>query len=261
MGSTSSSSATSEALVKTTAVGIDWASQVANRAAVSLVHEAGRIVVKEVLAPADEERTAQLFDDATVDVVGVDTPFGWPAAFVAFVREWSVEGARGAPPPSESFRYRRTDVLMRKGGKNPLSVSSDLISLATRAWLEFAAARGLTRRFCAHVPTSARRPIIEVYPAATLLAVRAEVGLSDDAVKQFKRNAKRRRLSLSKLFTHFNVEGDLKTLNASDHVADAFLAALSALIALDAVPGWTTNAPPDDPTVRSEGWIYVPKRA
>jgi hypothetical protein len=87
--------------------------------------------------------------------VGIDAPFGWPAAFVAMMARH--HGALGdaaggsvvgvpewSPAQRDQLRFRRTDVVVRGAlGRWPLSVSSDLIAIVAMRCAGFAgSARG-----------------------------------------------------------------------------------------------------------------------
>ncbi|MCA1706275.1 MAG: DUF429 domain-containing protein [Actinobacteria bacterium] len=120
-------------------------------------------------AAATDHRLVEAIGAA--DMTGIDIPFGWPDAFVTSViahhhgQPWP-PAATAAPADREPLRFRLTDLVIRAGGAQPLSVSTDRIGVATM--------RGARLQ---HLLTEAGVPIdrsgtagriAEVYPAAAL---------------------------------------------------------------------------------------------
>jgi len=142
-------------------LGIDLASQPENTAlcVVSWADDGRGVEVEPPRAGWDDE--ALLAEMARADAVGIDAPFGWPAAFVSAV---AVAG-EGWPAgvAVDALRFRETDRFVRSwtgevlGRRlSPLSVSADRIAYC--AWR----CRSLLAR---HRGTSR---VYEVYPAAAL---------------------------------------------------------------------------------------------
>jgi hypothetical protein len=148
-------------------LGIDLAAQPANTAA-CLIRWPGQGrpgVAEPPVAGLDDEALVIRMLDA--DRIGIDAPFGWPDAFRTAVETWTVEGRWNGSPAPEPLRLRATDLVVRRLGRTPLSVSSDRIAIPAMR--------------CAHVLTlhAQRRGLpldrvhgaaVEVYPAAALAA-------------------------------------------------------------------------------------------
>ena len=144
-------------------IGVDLASQPGKTAACSLAWRANEATVEVMALNITDEILLALA--STGDKVGVDVPFGWPAAFVRAVsahhvqREW---------PQAQNcdLRLRRTDVFVWKAiGKQPLSVSTDKIGMPALRMASL-----MVRLAQAGTPidrTGAGR-FVEVYPAAAL---------------------------------------------------------------------------------------------
>lgn len=140
-------------------LGIDLASQPENTAlcVVSWADDGRGAEVEPPRAGCDDD--ALLAEMARADAVGIDAPFGWPAAFVSAV------AGEGWPAgvAVDALRFRETDRFVRSwtgevlGRRlSPLSVSADRIAYC--AWR----CRSLLAR---HRGTSR---VYEVYPAAAL---------------------------------------------------------------------------------------------
>src|SRR5215472_11505150 len=113
-------------------VGIDLAAN-PDRTAVAWVEwRAGRGLVREVRCGADDGVLLGALAEA--DKTGIDSPLGWPDAFVEFVAGYqggSPPMPAGYPEPGwrDGLTMRVTDRVVRElTGLRPLSVSADLIA-------------------------------------------------------------------------------------------------------------------------------------
>ncbi|WP_068273129.1 DUF429 domain-containing protein [Aldersonia kunmingensis] len=180
--------------------------------------------------------------------VGIDSPFGWPDAFVDFVTAHH----RGDPPAvslqtreqRRPLTKRHTDlVVAKRTGLMPLSVSADLIGhVALRC-------AGLLEQLA--VTNRADGWAVEVYPVAGLklwgLPFRGKstaVGLTGMVA------------ALREAAPWLDL-GSFVELVTEQH--DAFDAVIAALLARAVECGATYGPEPDELAVaRREGWVHVP---
>lgn len=108
------------------------------------------------------------FEPSEERVVGVDVPFGWPAAFVDAIGDWEAGDLRGFRKRAE-LRLRATDRFTQAvSGITPMSVSTDRMGSTAMLWAEVLSthARSLDR------PTvdraRGRDGLAEVYPSTAL---------------------------------------------------------------------------------------------
>lgn len=269
-------------------VGLDWAVQSKNRAAVCVErsHD-GAIAVTSVTTPVSNEDAASLCISTENDVVAVDIPFAWPRTFADFVGSWTPQNVHSTTPPdSQPFRFRTTDhFVYQKTRKWPLSISSNLFALGARQWAAVVCMANLGPRIVVTRDDAAslKPAVIEVYPGATLrvfenvpeLAVFSRstrvIEPGDEAVENefsYKSNPQTRLGLIRSLAKAFRLELDERTEKAlvssgkKDHAADALLAAITGLIFLGALSDCTavnpTNGQRED--ARREGWIFFPER-
>lgn len=246
-------------------LGIDWARSPRNRAACWLRRQnAARWVVDELIEGVDDQKVCALIEEAQ-SVVGVDIPFGWPREFRSMVSAWSPQSPTPVPE-ADAYRFRLTDRIVRdEGGKQPLSVSSDLISLATRTWCELVHAHGWHEWIDTTGAGDAdRKRIIETYPAASLVAFlgRYPVG--------YKKSRKRRAEIAAQVLGVFpairmrkGTEVDAlsgRVDKNGDHVLDAFLCAVTAALAAGWSSDWSVRVPEagEREEAQAEGWMFFP---
>ena len=246
--------------------GIDWSTDLKNRALVTLRVGEG-IAVQRVESPLRDERVVEVCKNKLLSVVAVDVPFGWPVEFSNFVSGWLPQVPEEVPP-SENFRFRTTERrVQRELGKTPLSVSSNFISLSARAWADIVYREGLGGRIDVgqYDNISSNPGVIEVYPAATLTSLAQRNGGEFDG---YKKNKEKRSKLLNTILRQFKIECDnqFKARLAGngeedDDKTDAFLAALTALMYLGKVKGWTVRKPSGEEernVALKEGWIFFP---
>ena len=240
-------------------IGVDLAAQ-AKGTSLCVVDWKATPRIEAVHRPATDEHIIRLAADP-VAAIGLDSPFGWPDAFVSFVRP-DVTSPHPAPltnDDADRLKFRATDRWLRtqnlpgSAGRRvrPLSVATDKLGAV--------ALRCVRLVQCLEAVRGDQRTIYEVYPAASL--ARWGIELDGSYKKKDKRNEAaskvRRRRIIERLVEH---ELDLGTfeesLVASDDDLDALVSALTAALAF---AGQTDHPPPDLAALaRSEGWIHIP---
>jgi predicted nuclease with RNAse H fold len=233
-------------------LGIDLASDPRNTGCCLLEWTAGGPELRELEVGADDNRLLELHGQA--DVTGIDCPFGWPTAFLAFL--CATSRPTGEPMPGwsrehrDGLRFRVTDFRVRRELKRwPLSVSSDLIAVAALRCQGLLTRMGVTDR-------SGDGRVYEVYPAAAL----KQWGLPSRGYKTGKGMPQRQELvrELQEKASWLRVgEDHQRTLVTSDHALDAMIASLNARAArlgLTIKPGEDEHRA----AVR-EGWIAIPE--
>lgn len=248
-------------------VGVDWATESKKRAAVELATQSGVLILVKVVQPFSDADAGSTLKDPGLDVVAVDTPFGWPKDFTGFVSAWSASSGGTPPPTSQSFSLRTTDLVVRQEtGKQPLSVSADRIGLCARSWVNVVTAEKVADRIDVGQRPAPERPVIEVYPGASLkVFAKHSNSKVDDA--DFKKKRASREAALKGLSSVFGVQDPNQLTNMligvgdeDSDAADAFLAALTALAYLGQLPGWSVRRPASHELAlaETEGWIFFP---
>jgi len=234
-------------------LGIDLASDAANTAYCVVQWGAGSAELRGLGVGANDDRLLELHGEA--DVTGIDCPFGWPTAFLAFL--CAVSRPTGEPLPvwSDGFRdelkFRATDRWIRDKLKiSPLSVSGDRIAIPAFRCQGLLARMEVTDR-------SGDGRVYEVYPAAAL----KQWGFPSTSYKKAKGKPMREKLVgnlLDKARWLRAGEDHRRTLVASDDALDALIASLNARAAR---LGLTLSPEPDEhrDAVR-EGWIAIPEK-
>ena len=234
-----------------TFVGVDFAAQAKDTwAAIGTVRSKGRFKITEIRGNISDEDMVAIAG-AGHQVIAIDAPFGWPDGFVSFVEKYHM-GRTPRPVERIDFRFRMTDKdIHDRFRKWPLSVSTDRLGIVAHRLTSL-----LSRLTDCDVPpfwkNGRTTTIIEVYPAATLLAL----GLS---TKGYKAEGKVRGSMLRKLdAAGLEIPLDLAELCiASDDALDAAVCALTAhLYSL----GETVGHPAGDMLIRQEGWIFAPRK-
>ena len=233
-------------------LGIDLASDAANTAYCMLEWGGRTVEVQELGVGADDDHVLELHGRS--DVTGIDCPFGWPTAFVAFL--CSISRPSGEPLPAwsrqyrDDLRFRITDVAVHKVmGRWPLSVSSDLIGVAAYRCQGLLTRMGVTDR-------SGDGRVYEVYPAAAL----KQWGLPSTGYKKGRGDLQRRRLVedlLGRVGDWLRLtERQRGVMLGSDDALDALVASLNARAAS---LGLTGKPEPDlHREAAREGWIAIP---
>jgi len=193
-------------------------------------------------------------------LLAIDTPMGWPDKFGV-----SLATHMAGRPLLElsDFPQRTTDIEIRRQlNKTPIDIASNLIARTSFSGLKFIDNLNLElkdkREFRLVASTDFRNGIIEVYPAATLLANRVDI-------KSYKRNGieniQRRKDILADLGENKYNINSLKDLSVElvkiEHDFDAFVCCLAAY---DFMNNYANCLKPDDKIrAEKEGWIWVKK--
>jgi predicted nuclease with RNAse H fold len=235
--------------------GVDLAATPERTALASVEWTGTRAVVRDVACPAGDDRILATIEDAAK--TGIDSPFGWPGAFVAFVTAHH-RGRAGIPAGGtgggwrRDLTLRRTDMFVRDTvGVVPLSVSADKIAhVALRCAVLLARLDASGRP----VDRAGAGPVAEVYPGASLRSW----GLYRPRYKSRAGSAVLGRLADDLLaaapWLDFGPHGE--TIRRSH---DAFDAVIAALTARAAAQGQTFPPGEDDrAAARAEGWIALP---
>jgi predicted nuclease with RNAse H fold len=232
-------------------LGVDLASQSPNTAACQLEWVGGRAHVRALRANVEDGELLTLARAS--EVVGIDSPFGWPEPFVRALLAHHGGGRWPAHSSKErhaTFALRCTDHFVTKMAKvRPLSVSADRIALPAMRCAALLAELGVHDR-------SGDGRCFEVYPAAALV----QWGLRRKEPYKGRAGAEGlARLVEALLAAAAWLDIDETTrglLRSSDHLFDALVAALNARAA---ALGLTHRAPPESAELaRKEGWIALP---
>jgi predicted nuclease with RNAse H fold len=150
-------------------VGVDLAAEPKKTGVAWLEWLNGRARVVDVVLGASDEDLVTAMSEG--EKTGIDCPLGWPIKFIDFIGDHQ-KGPVEALPELEASQWRRelcyrvTDLHVKKLGIQGLSVSTDRIGVTTMrcaALLSMLAARRLP------VDRTGAGPVVEVYPAASLL--------------------------------------------------------------------------------------------
>ena len=193
--------------------------------------------------------------------MGVDSPLGWPTAFVAAVAAHDSFRPWPGTVDRTTLTHRDTDRATRQHGiRAALSVSADKLgSVAMRCAL-------LQRRWADEAwgqpaPRDGSGRLVETYPAAALAAWRIDCTDYKNRSDLRLAAAVRKRMVTdlhAALGSWLDIEPLRERCVESDHVLDALV---SALVAIAAAAG-PTHPPTDVQRSASlvEGWVHVPSR-
>lgn len=238
-------------------LGIDLAADPAKTAACVLDWRDGRAEVVELEVGCGDQRLVQLAEAASY--IGLDSPLGWPDAFVAAISDHA--GERPWPgldaPDAKAFRrrlsLRATDEAVAATGLLPLSVSTDKLGVTA---MRCALIVEFLKRSGRSAPRDGSGEVIEVYPAAALRRWECpHKGYKTGAAAAAVRRTIIETIARDAPWLELDDIGRTRCVS-SDHVLDAVVA---ALVTRAAAVGSTERPPP--PLVeqaRREGWIHVP---
>ncbi|MGV9827486.1 MULTISPECIES: DUF429 domain-containing protein [unclassified Gordonia (in: high G+C Gram-positive bacteria)] len=233
-----------------TTAGVDLAAAPTHTAVARIEWSGGGASLTELVTPADDATIGELV--AGAQRCGIDSPFGWPDAFVDFV----VAHHCGRTPAGAALdhiehrrplAYRRTDrYLVEQGLGRPLSVSADQIAHVAFRCAGLLADLGVTDRVNGWA--------VEAYPAGAL----AQWGFRS---RGYKRSVNR--AALAELCDALRVAAPWLDLGAHAELMarddNAFDAVITALVARAAERGYTRLPDlADTPVAVREGWIHVP---
>lgn len=226
-------------------LGIDLAAQPKTTAACLIEwSDRGPDVVESAIGLTDH---AILELTHRAECVGIDSPFGWPDAFVDRVRAHHRFEPLPAGSTPHGLRLRRTDLHVRELiGRAPLSVSTDLIgtvALRCIGLLEAMGGPGLDRTGLAGVA--------ETYPGGALTCW----GIDHRGYKRPGAEGAARRAEIAAELTDGLGVPVAIPIDTDDHL-DAFVCALI----IRAVSLGASTPIPDDArdAARREGWIHLP---
>lgn len=233
-------------------LGIDLSAADANTAACILAWDDDAAPRVESLRPARVSDSDIVELASQVDVVGIDSPFGWPTPFADAVSAYSAGEPWPAKRPSGLW-LRRTDerALITAGGRAPLSVSSDRIARPAERAARLLTLLGRDGRAAARDGSDG---VVEVYPAGALRcwSVQATGYKRPDGIGA--------RASIVATMTDAlgltMAPEDQAALVATDHATDALVASFVARAwALDRVV-----RPQGDEilSAQTEGWLFLP---
>ncbi len=235
-------------------LGIDLASDPANTAYCLVQWGSQGADIRELEVDASDERLLQLHELA--DVTGIDCPFGWPTAFLAFLCATSRPTGEQLPAWSKQYRdelkFRVTDMRVRDDKElqiTPLSVSADRIAIPGFRCQGLLARMKVTDR-------SGDGRVYEVYPAAAL----ERWGLPSRGYKEVRGRPMRATIvgNLLAKAGWLRVSDEQRTkMLESDDALDALVASLNARAAK---LGLTLRPQPDQHREAArEGWIAIPE--
>lgn len=222
----------------------------------------GKCRVLQVVASPTRpvEQIAEWIDEGPETfILAVDAPLGWPAALGKALSSHQAGQALSVPRDEANRLFRRhtDEVIYDIFGKLPLEVGANLIARTAHSILcrlheipaHSAQAGGLEIAW--EPPNMPGYYMIEVYPAATVLAVGA-------STKGYKAKSTSGRDARSKILTILQGEMDLvcdaDLLLESD---DALDAAVCVLAGADFLRGMAVAPGVDrEELVRKEGWIW-----
>jgi hypothetical protein len=231
-------------------VGIDLSASLDNTAAAVITWGTAAAVVEAPRVRCrDAEIVALLAGLGPGDRAAVDSPFGWPVAFVQAVaahaahQPWPGRGSDSTVHRLSELRFRRTDQLVweaLKPGQPPLSTPFDRIGAMVARWAHIAdelAAQGHP------VDRAGLGSVCEVYPRAT----RLRWGLGRT----------RSMAELMRAAPWLECDAGVRAAyEGSEHAFDALVCALTARAAAQGL-----TQPPagvDLEVARVEGWIHLP---
>lgn len=189
-------------------------------------------------------------DQATL--IAMDAPLGWPDALGAGLKPHQA-GQSLNGDPNHLFR-RETDRFVKlTTGKQPLDVGADRIARTAHAALALLDnIRKQTGKYIplAWTPSITQTSVIEVYPAATLLAY----GLP---ASSYKDSSKEHQITRSEIIDGLEADMDLGDCRpALQSNADILDSALCCFAGYDFLMG--NCIPPENlPLAKKEGWIWI----
>lgn len=228
----------------------------------------GRRPAVELLPAKHDEDLLSAMRSA--DKTGLDSPLGWPVAFIALLAAHRTGAelpplahhaarADGRPGLGNTFTHRLTDDVAWKrtgaGKRRPLSVSADKLGIvAIRA-------AGLLARLAEGgpaVPRDGSGRVAEVYPAFALM----QWGLASEGTYKSREATAARSRIVAGLEAGLDLDLSDRVRDrcvASDHDLDALI---SAVVARAAACGMTHAPATEEERAMAavEGWMHLPRR-
>ncbi|MEX0874588.1 MAG: DUF429 domain-containing protein [Actinomycetota bacterium] len=237
------------------ALGIDLAAEPVNTGAAVVETSEDAITVEILSGRLDDDALVDMA--ASVDVVGLDAPLGWPDPFVdAVIAHHDLRAWPAADDPMAQRRLlskRLTDRVVKEvTGLDPLPVAADRIAAVAMRAARLQTLFG--ERWGGLQDRSGGGRLVEAYPAAAL----KRWMLTFRGYKAEKGTDTRRDLvrALVEAAPWLNLSGSTERCLASD---DCFDAVVTGLVALASKVG-ATRAPTDEErrVAAREGWIHLP---
>ncbi len=181
-------------------------------------------------------------------LISIDAPLGWPDRLGCTLAS-HMAGKLIATDPNKLFR-RATDCMVRKKlGRQPLDVGADRIARTAHSALQII--EGLGQLIGQSIPLAWNKTIegisvIEVYPAATLLAYKIR------ASGYKKSNQEARREIVESLSSLLTLPSDISLMVSNADVLDAVVCVLAAV---DFLLGRVVE-PENRELAMKEGWIW-----
>lgn len=242
-------------------LGVDLAAQPETTGCVVLQPAgANRWEAVELDGPATDDRLVAAAGD--VEVIGLDTPLGWPVAFVEAIAAHQGFGTWTGGVDRRPLTHRVTDRIVAATGQGrPLSVSADRIaSPAMRGAL-------LQHRWATEVwgrpeGRDGSGRLVETYPAASLRAWGVPAAGYKRSGAAAAAGASQVRTGIvehlgATLAGWLDLDAVAVRSVASDHVLDAVLCCLTVVASRAGTTGAPTTGAEVD-AARVEGWIHVP---
>jgi hypothetical protein len=243
-----------------TIVGIDCATDDAKIGIARGLINDGRVVLDEAEACSRSRTASDVIGDLVASshtrhvLLAIDAPLGWPAPLGRML----INHTAGSHVPAEAnllFR-RTTDVFIKNTlGQTPLDVGADRIARTAHAALGLLNAvrqrLQVPLRLAWNVVDLVEPSVIEVYPAATLLAHR----IRSKGYKKPQQVAERSEI-ITALTARIQIPGSVATALNNPDCLDA---AVCVLAGADFVTGRAVG-PKDQSLAMREGWIWAAKR-
>lgn len=188
-------------------------------------------------------------------LIAIDAPLGWPAPLGGAIVQ-HMAGAAFMVSADQMFRRATDRFIKERLGKTPLDVGADRIARTAHAALQLLAqlreATGRTIPLAWEAPDPAELCAIEVYPAATLIALGAPHTTGYKKAGQVKE----RQAIIDHLQTRMRIGAFAPSLERSGDLLDA---AICVLAGADFMSG-RVMCPTDLQLAQREGWIWVADR-
>jgi hypothetical protein len=218
--------------------------------------KAPRLVVEHaelgVSIDALVDTVSQAVHDSERTLLALDAPLGWPSALGTALAPHRAGESISAS--AQELFLRQTDLFVRRvSGKRPLEVGADRIARTARSALGLVdAVRSASRKALAMAwsPEFDESGLIEVYPAATLLAR----GLPSSRYKRPDQRDVREQI-LAGLAGELEFDS-VQREHFCSH-ADVLDAAICLVAGADFLRG-RCLPPTDRALAREEGWIWIP---
>jgi len=246
-----------------TVIGIDCAVSETKRGLALAVRKEREWELRETRAGRDAKDSVDtvakwIRDSRGPALLAFDAPLGWPARMGQHLP--SHRAGASIEPCMDAFFCRYTDRVVRCAlvdrhpGFRPLEVGANLIARTAHASLSFL--KELRGSISADIPlawtiTPARTSVIEVYPAATLLAHGASIAKYKNFEKG-KGGEEARQAILELLGDRLSLDVHRDVLFTNGHALDAMVCVVAGI---DFLSGHA-RAPDRADLARKEGWIW-----